>query len=69
VGLLPEGIASKCEALGREYLLLVDAAVNIDRAKLMQAAYIDPLCAMANDPEGLMNALIAENRELLPQGW
>ena len=69
VGLLPEGIAAKCEALGREYLLLVDAAVNIDRDKLMQAAYIDPLCAMADDPEGLIDALIAENRELLPQGW
>ena len=69
IGRLPDGIAAKCEALGREYLLLVDAAVEIDRQKLLQAVYLDPLCATCDDPEGLMDALIQENLALLPKGW
>lgn len=69
VGRLPDGIAAKCEALGREYLLLVDAAVACDLQKARQAVYLDPLCAMADDPEGLLEALIAENLDLLPGEW
>jgi len=69
IGRLPDGIAAKCEALGREYLLLVDAAVECDLTKAKQAMYLDPLCAMADDPEGLLDALIAENLDLLPEAW
>ena len=69
VGRLPDGIAAKCEALGREYLLLVDAAVDCDKSKLLQAAYLDPLCANCDDPEGLLEALIAENLQYLPEAW
>ena len=69
VGRLPDGIAAKCEMLGREYLLLVDAAVECDRKKALQAMYLDPLCAMCDDPEGLLDALIEENLDLLPEGW
>ena len=69
VGRLPEGIAAKCEALGREYLLLVDAAVQADVRKVRQAMYLDPLAAMADDPEGLIDQLILENLELLPEAW
>ena len=69
VGRLPDAIAAKCEALGREYLLLVDAAVEGDMQKARQAVYLDPLCAMADDPEGLLEALVAENLDLLPEVW
>ena len=69
VGRLPDGIAAKCEMLGREYLLLVDAAVECSRTKALQAMYLDPLCAMCDDPEGLLDALIEENLDLLPEGW
>jgi alpha-galactosidase len=69
VGRLPDGIAAKCEALGREYLLLVDAAVEADILKARQAMYLDPLAAMADDPEGLLDALIEENLALLPEAW
>ncbi len=68
-GKLPDAIAAKCEALGREYLLLVDAAVESDMQKARQAVYLDPLCAMADDPEGLLEALVAENLDLLPEAW
>jgi len=66
---LPDGIAAKCEALGREYNLLVDAALDCDRQKALQAMYLDPLCANCDNPEGLLDALIAENLQLLPEGW
>lgn len=69
IGKLPAAIAAKCEALGREYLLLVDAAVECDRQRALQAMYMDPLCAMCDDPEALLDALIGENMELLPQAW
>lgn len=69
VGELPAGIAAKCEALGREYLLMVEAAVECDLQKVLQCCYLDPLCANCDDPEGLMMALIEENLDLLPEGW
>ena len=69
IGRLPDGIAAKCEALGREYLLLVDAAVACDPNRARQAMYLDPLCAMADDPEGLLEALIRENLDYLPEAW
>lgn len=69
MGRLPDGIAAKCEALGREYVLLVDAAVECSLQKATEAMYLDPLCAMTDDPEGLLKALIEENFDLLPEAW
>ncbi|MGI6214818.1 MAG: alpha-glucosidase/alpha-galactosidase [Christensenellales bacterium] len=69
MGSLPQGISAKCESLGREYMLLVDAAVECDRKKALQAMFMDPLCAMCDDPEGLLDALIKENLDLLPSAW
>lgn len=69
MGRLPAGIAAKCEALGREYDLLVDAAIHCDRGLARQAMYLDPLCANCDDPDGLLEAMILENLPLLPGGW
>lgn len=69
VGELPAAIAAKCESLGREYLLLVEAAVECDMQKLLQAAYLDPLCATCDYPEELLQALVKENLSLLPDSW
>lgn len=69
VGELPAAIAAKCEALGREYQLLVDAAITGDKNKVLQAAYLDPLCANCDYPEELINELIFENLDLLPNFW
>jgi alpha-galactosidase/6-phospho-beta-glucosidase family protein len=40
-----------------------------DRQKALQAMYLDPLCAMCDDLEGLLDALIKENLDLLPPVW
>lgn len=69
VGALPAGIAAKCEALGREYNLAVAAAVRRDRQLARQAMYLDPIAANTDDPDGLLNALIEANLDLLPEGW
>jgi alpha-galactosidase len=69
IGKLPEGIAAKCETLGREYVLTVDAAVTGDYNKALQAMYLDPLAANCNYPEKLLRELISENLDLLPQYW
>ena len=69
MGSLPAAIAAKCEALGREYRLLVEAAAECDRQKLLQATYLDPLCATCDYPEALMEDLLQENLHLLPEGW
>jgi len=66
---LPDGIAAKCEMLGREYQLLVDAAVHCDKRLALQVMYLDPLCANCDDPPGLLDALIDGNRNYLPQDW
>lgn len=69
IGKLPEGIAAKCEILGREYVLSVDAAVTGDFNKALQAMYLDPLAANCNYPEKLLRELISENLDLLPEYW
>jgi alpha-galactosidase len=69
IGDLPPGIAAKCDALGREYELLVSAAVNCDLGLVLQAAYLDPLCANCDYPETLVADLIRQNLNLLPEGW
>jgi alpha-galactosidase len=69
IGDLPAGIAAKCDALGREYELLVSAAVNRDMDLVLQAAYLDPLCANCDYPEDLVTDLIRQNLNLLPEEW
>ncbi|MFY9175869.1 MAG: hypothetical protein WBI74_10620 [Caldicoprobacterales bacterium] len=69
IGCLPEGIAAKCETLGREYSLAVEAAVTGDYNKALQAMYLDPLVANCDYPERLLDELIKENLDLLPAKW
>ena len=66
---LPEGIAARCDSLGREYRLLVEAAINCDLQLLLEAAYLDPLCANCDYPEQLALDLIQRNLHYLPEGW
>jgi alpha-galactosidase len=66
---LPDGIAARCDSLGREYRLLVEAAVKCDLRLFLQAAYLDPLCANCDYPEKLVLELIERNLSLLPEGW
>lgn len=69
IGRLPEGIAAKCDALGREYVLAVDAAVTGDYNKALQAMYLDPLASNCDYPEQLLQELVKENLDLLPECW
>ena len=69
IGRLPEGIAAKCDALGREYLLAVEAAITGDKAKALQAFMLDPLCANCEYPERLLEELLTDNASLLPAYW
>jgi alpha-galactosidase len=69
IGELPVAIAAKCESLGREYRLLVEAAVTCDMRLFLEAAYLDPLCANCDYPEELVRELVRRNIRLLPEGW
>lgn len=69
IGDLPAGIAAQCDRLGREYVIMVDAAVKCDYKLARQAMFLDPLCANCNYPEELLKDLIRENLDLLPEKW
>jgi alpha-galactosidase len=69
IGNLPAGIAAQCDRLGREYVIMVDAAVKCDYKLARQAMFLDPLCANCKYPEALLKDLIRENLDLLPEGW
>ena len=69
IGRLPDAIAAKCDALGREYNLAVRAAVTCDKQLALQAMMLDPLCANCNYPELLLDDLIRAYINLLPDGW
>ena len=69
IGRLPDGIAAKCETLGREYKLIVDGAVEYDKNKLLAAMMIDPLCCNCDFPEKLLDELLTAYLPLLPKGW
>jgi len=69
IGRLPEGIAAKCDALGREYLLAVEAARTGDPKLALQAFMLDPLSANCEYPERLFEELLVENVSLLPSCW
>ena len=66
---LPGAIAARCDSLGREYRLLVEAAVNCDMKLFTEAAFLDPLCANCDYPEKLVKELAEKNLHLLPSGW
>jgi alpha-galactosidase len=66
---LPAGIAAKCDALGREYLLSVEAAMTGNFQLALQALYLDPLGAHCDYPERLLRELIDANRDVLPKYW
>ncbi|MDR1419046.1 MAG: hypothetical protein LBI86_01610 [Treponema sp.] len=68
-GELPAAIAARCESLGREYRLLVEAAVTCDMRLFLEAAYLDPLCANCDYPEELVRELVRRNIGLLPEEW
>lgn len=69
IGALPDGIAYKCETLGREYLLAVDAAVTCNYSQALQAMYLDPLVSNCDYPDRLLKDLIKGNLDLLPENW
>lgn len=69
IGKLPDGIAAQCDRLGREYLLIVEAAAKCDYELARQAIFLDPLAANCKYPEKLLNDLIRENLDLLPEKW
>lgn len=71
IGRLPDAVAAKCDALGREYNLAVRAAVECDKTLALQAMMLDPLCANCKYPELLLNDLIKAyiDMNLLPAKW
>ncbi|WP_179037800.1 family 4 glycosyl hydrolase [Paenibacillus sp. URB8-2] len=69
IGALPDGIAHKCDTLGCEYLLAVDAAVTCDYSKALQAMYLDPLVSNCNYPDRLLKDLVKANLDVLPESW
>jgi alpha-galactosidase len=69
IGGLPGGIAAKCDAIGKEYILAVDAAVHCDRTLALQAMMLDPLVANCPYPDRLLDELIRSYLHLLPEAW
>jgi len=69
IGRLPDAIAAKCDALGREYNLAVRAAVECDRTLALQAMMLDPLCANCKYPDLLLDDLIKAYIDVLPDKW
>jgi len=69
IGNLPAGIAAKCEIIGREYQLAVDAAITCDRNKALQALMLDPLASNCNYPDKLLDELIVSYIDVLPEKW
>ena len=69
IGRLPDAVAAKCDALGREYSLAVEAAVTCDRQLALQAMYLDPLMANCNYPDKLLDELLQAYKNYLPKEW
>lgn len=69
IGPLPDAIAAQCDRLGREYSLMIDAAVQCDYELARQATFLDPLCANCDYPEALLRDLIRANLDVLPEKW
>ena len=71
IGRLPDAVAAKCDALGREYNLAVRAAVECDKTLALQAMMLDPMCANCKYPALLLDDLIKAyvDMGLLPDKW
>ena len=71
IGRLPDAVAAKCDALGREYNLAVRAAVECDKTLALQAMMLDPMCANCKYPELLLDDLLKAyiDMNLLPAKW
>lgn len=69
IGTLPAGIAAKCEALGREYSLAVEAAVTADKKLALEAMMMDPIVAHCDYPEKLLDELLNAYRGKIPSAW
>ncbi len=69
VGKLPAGIAAKCESLGREYQLLVEAALTCDKNLALQAMMLDPIVANCYYPEALLDELLLEYKGVISDKW
>ena len=67
VGRLPEPILSISERMVRIHELTVDAALNGDRGKALEALLIDPLTRDFNDAGKTLDELLKANRDYLPQ--
>ena len=68
-GKLPDAVAAKCDALGKEYDLAVKAAIECDKTLALQAMTLDPLCANCKYPDKLLDDLLFAYIDLLPSGW
>ena len=69
IGRLPDAVAAKCDALGREYDLAVRAAIECDKQLALQAMMLDPLCANCKYPDLLLEELIKAYIDVLPSEW
>lgn len=69
IGRLPDGVAGKCEALGREYMLAVEAAIKCDKKLALQAMMLDPIVAHCDYPEALLDELLSAYKDKLPAQW
>lgn len=69
IGRLPAGIAAKCEALGREYALAVEAAVTADRNLALEAMMMDPIVSHCDYPEKLLDELLDAYKGKIPAAW
>jgi alpha-galactosidase len=69
IGRLPDAVAAKCDALGREYNLAVRAAVECDRQLALQAMMLDPLCVNCKYPDLLLDDLLRAYLDVLPDKW
>lgn len=69
IGKLPDGIAAQCDRLGREYSIMIDAAVKCDYKLARQAMFLDPLVANCKYPDELLKDLIKANLDVLPEKW
>ena len=57
IGKLPDAIAAQCDRLGREYLLMVEAAATCNYELARQAMFLDPLVSNCKYPELLLKIL------------
>ena len=67
MGPLPEGIAGMCALQAQVQKLNVEAGAEGDRAKLFQALLLEPVGNGSVAAKGIMDELLALEKDLLPQ--